>query len=572
MLLTALVSLLVTLALQVWRPFYHLTDDNLSAWLPEFVDFSTRLWSGHNPFVNEWIFGGSYDLRRDPGVLGFFGPFQLLCTPLGASRWYYFAPDIIASLNLITIAVAFCWSGLRLRELLSLKITNGALVWLSLSYAFSPFNLVVNPSWIGFINPLASMPVLIVAMHEPRMRRGLILAGAAMLYALVGSHLHPFIYMNLFLGLLALFLARQQRSWQPVLRLIGGGLIALVIVSPLLLSAFAGFATSSRNAGVSLFNATLSRLSPLQVGASVILGPAATPFLPEMTVHSADSSYGVAIAFSLVNVPLLLVLVRKHLWSLFEVGLAVMALVIVLLVMRPDWLQQALSHVPLIRSLRWPFREVADLLFVIHMLALLNFTSLMERSIRLWVAIGAASYAVIFLGGPPTFNAFHPDRSLLFSGKAEEHWKAMKARLGENPRIIVASHPALTYGRGFYYAPFMLMGAYNYGAFFHVVNVSGYSPTQAGSAGDAIHPYHIGGIYWYPHAQKIWRETPGLTLLEYLRNKPSLIRVRKGTDTFYIIYDEMTGETTLTSDENVIKALPPAPPLPDPRTMEPKAR
>jgi hypothetical protein len=562
--LTALLSLLFLAGLQCWRPLYHLTDDNLTGWLPQFVEFSQRLWAEKNPFISEALFGGGYHLLKDAGVVSLLSPFVLLCTPLGATRWSYLAPDIVASLNLLTIALAFCWSGRRLRELLGLRVSDGTLVFLSLSYAFSPFNLVVNSSWIGFINSQAALPVITVALHEPGRRRALALITGATLFALLGGHLHSFITMNAFIGLFALVVARQQRSWQPVSRLVCGVALGLLLASPALAQTIGGFFTSTRSVGVSFRSAALSRLDAGQLLASLVLGPGATSLLPEMRVHSADPSYGVAIAFSLANLPLLWVFARKRTWSGLELGLVALVALTALLIVRPDWLQRVMLTVPLIRSLRWPFREVADLLFFVHLLALLNLGELCDRRVRLGVIAGGASFAVILLGGAPTFNAMSIDRELLLDGRAAKFWQTMRTQVGGTPRVIVAGHPQLCLGPQMQFAPFTLLGAYNYAALFGFVNVAGYSPTQAGSVNDSLHPYHFGGIYWYPIAEKIWQDTPGLTLMEFIRNEPALIRVRHGNDVFFVIYHERTGQLALTRDPQVLAALPPAKPLQDP--------
>jgi hypothetical protein len=197
--------------------------------------------------------------------------------------------------------------------------------------------------------------------------------------------------------------------------------------------------------------------------------------------------------------------------------------------------------IPLLRSLRWPFREVADLNFFLHLLALLNFSSLFHRTIRLGLFAGAASFLVIFLGPAPTFNPMNVDRSLILSGRTAAFWRTLQERLGQKPRVIVAGYPVLTLGPQIRLAPFSLLGAFNYAALFNFANVSGYSPTQAGSAlTQGYRPYHFGGIYFNPHAEKIWMQHPELTLVELLRNRPAIIRVRHATKTWVFGYDDRT--------------------------------
>ena len=244
-----------------------------------------------------------------------------------------------------------------------------------------------------------------------------------------------------------------------------------------------------------------------------------------------------------MNLPLIWLLVRKRKFSVLEIGIVICVIIAAFLIARPLWLQVIMLKVPLFRSLRWPFREVAQLGFFLHLLALLNLGALFHRSTRLGVFAGVAAFSVIFLGAVPTFSPMYIDRELVISGKAAEFWRKLSDRLGEKPRVIVAAPPQLVLGRQIQHAPYSLLGAFNYAALFNFVNVSGYSPAQAGSAATVgFRPFHFGGIYWNQHAEKIWQKHPELTLMELLRNSPGVIRVRHGEQTWIFAYDERKHE------------------------------
>jgi hypothetical protein len=75
--------------------------------------------------------------------------------------------------------------------------------------------------------------------------------------------------------------------------------------------------------------------------------------------------------------------------------------------------------------------------------------------------------------------------------------------------------------------------------------VSGYSPTQAGTSGrDGYRPYHFGGIYLHEHAAKMAAEDPELTVMELLRNDPSLVLVRHRQQRWLFGYNPENGRVT----------------------------
>lgn len=542
---TLILSILCILLLQLWRPFYHLTDDNLTAYLPVFVEFSHRLWSGQNPMINDSLFEGGYSYMRDPSVFGLLSPFMFLCTPLGLTSWAHWVPDIVASLNLLVIAGAFCWSAVQLRKHLNLEVSNGVIIALSVSYAFSGFNLVVNPSWIGFINPQATAPLLLAGLFEPNWRRAAMIIAGGMLFALFGGHVHPFIYMCLIAAVMAGVVAWHQRSWSPIQRLAAGAILTALVAAPILIPALFGFASSVRQGAMSQGMVMLSRLRPAELLISIFFGPVGAPIVPDMQVHSSEHTFSSSIAFSLVNIPLLFVLIGKRRWSRLEFGLIGMLLMIGLFITRPVVLQHVLDQLPLLRSLRWPFREVANLNFVLHTMALLNLTAFSHPRVRMGFVIGAAMFGVAVFGAPPTFNPMHIDRELVIEGRPQAFWAQMKTHLGERPHIIVSGPLFFTYGKAMQFVPFSFLGAYNYASMLGIVNHSGYSTTQTGTLGmTEPAPYHLGGIYHPGDAEEICRAHPELTHVSLLQIKPAGFLIRQRGHDYRFTYDPQTGKLT----------------------------
>lgn len=97
LLTTLLAALLGALGLQLWRPCFFLTCDSLTATLPVQTEAYRRLWEGHSPFYNPYLFGG-YDLLTDLGHFTLWGPLSLPFSFLAKTAYYFLLPDIISTL------------------------------------------------------------------------------------------------------------------------------------------------------------------------------------------------------------------------------------------------------------------------------------------------------------------------------------------------------------------------------------------------------------------------------------------------------------------------------------------
>lgn len=504
--------------LQCWRPFFFLTDDAIADWLPGAVEAYRRLWEGHWPFYNPYVLGGG-SVLDDAGSFTLLSPWGLLCSFLAKTPCYFALADALGTLNLITLAGAFCWSACRLRRQFDLAIPTTAIIVLSLSYAFTPFNFIVNASWVGFFSAPTALPVIFAAAFEPRWRRALAIQTGALLYAMFGGHMHPFTVLVLVAGALFTVVAAVQRRWQPVFVLATAGLLTLVIASPMLVPALVGFGQDRRSAGLAVDWASYQRVPLMPLAASFLLGPV-SPFPQDPNIiDSPDPLYNLGIAFALVNLPLIAALACRRRWSRIELCLLGGLLCTALSIVRPPWLGGLYTHLPLLRSLRWPFREIATLHFFSHTLFLFVFQPVLG-SVRRIVAmicagVGLLAYAAVFLCPAPTFWLFGPDRQLLTSGEADRYWNGLKSSGGLSPGtpFIVEADPAIL-GPHRPAVPFVVLGGFSHASLFRVHNLSGFTnaPTAsmiAFARKIRAAPYFWGGVYNHGAAMRVVAALPG---------------------------------------------------------------
>ena len=155
-------------------------------------------------------------------------------------------------------------------------------------------------------------------------------------------------------------------------------------------------------------------------------------------------------------------------------GIAALA---ALLVIRPQAVNHVMAHLPLLRSLRWPFRQIVEFQFFLHLFLVLRPLDGSPWFRRGLVATGVLIFLVPlpFLP-PPTFGPMKLDRALLFSGAADAYWTGVKTQLGPGDVIVTAADPTLLEGN-VPLVPFTLLGTANYPALFQIRNASGYSLT-----------------------------------------------------------------------------------------------
>ena len=165
-------------------------------------------------------------------------------------------------------------------------------------------------------------------------------------------------------------------------------------------------------------------------------------------------------------------------WRPLEILCLAMAVLIMLLIIRPEILARAILYVPIIKSMRWPFREIMQFSFFIHLLLILRPPLADVKARRLFVGY---SLAMFFLPlpfiRPPSFNALALDRKATLSGDGERFWNQVKPLLKPTDAIITVID-AKVWKANWPSIPYSYLGTANYPALYRVRCLSGYSPTQ----------------------------------------------------------------------------------------------
>ena len=160
-----------------------------------------------------------------------------------------------------------------LRQELSLELSDGWLMFYTLSFTYTFMALTVGASWLSFLGNHSALPWLALGILQKTYRRGLGLASPSFLsITILGGHLAPFVSITLFLSLFAMGIAIWRRSIVPLVSWGLGTGLALVIVLPLLLPAFHGFIGSDRGHGLNIEDVQLSRIPILVLPFSYFLG------------------------------------------------------------------------------------------------------------------------------------------------------------------------------------------------------------------------------------------------------------------------------------------------------------
>ncbi len=549
--LTALGTIGITALLQLWRPFFHLTDDNLSAYLPTAVEFGRKLWSGSWPFVTDGSFGGNHRLLSDPGIFGLLSPWMFLFSWLSLTPFDYLLVDIVSLCNSLAIALSFCGSALWLRNHFGFQTPDWLIVALSLSYTFTPYNLLVGSSWIGFLNAQAGLPVVLVACFHRSHTRAVLMQTAALLYALFGGHAHIFIFLALFSGVLALGAAVQTRTWTPLLRACASAAMAALIASPVLFSTLQGFADSERAAGVQIAQASARRISAPVLLITMVFGPMATLASLMAGKYSDQAATTLSIGYSAINLLFLLAVTRfRSKVAGSNVILFCLACAVVFVV-RPEWLGNVIAHIPLLKSLQWPFRETWIILFSLHVYVLFNASVVSPMVVRSLLAAGVLVVLGILLSPPPTFYEFAIDRRLVVNGVAKAYWERLGRDHGQRPRVVVGIDPHfMTIGRD--EIPFALLGTYSFGAMYGFTSESGYTFTASlrdNAAADAPRPYYFSGSYTPDNARLIALRHPDTWLIELVGIKPAEWTIRSAGQLRRFRFDKVTGTVSELSPE-----------------------
>lgn len=521
---SGVVAIAFLLVLQIWQPYFFLNDDNMSGWLPVSVAAARRLWSGQALFVDPWLYGGDYQLLRDPAALCLWNPLNLLLAvlahpSLAYTRAMWAMVDLYVSFNLLVCALVFAALLMRLREKYELELSDRRIVFLTFSWTFSSYAIIVNASWMSFSANQAALAMMALGWFDRDSKRGIAWCAAGILYGLLIGHLSPLLWAMAFGTLFVLGLCRLDRSPEVLKRWIVGGCVAGILASPILWPAMQGFLGTSRNGGMS--GGDTAKLS---VPLSVLL--LSFPFGSMSILGGLFSIVGLKIGLGYAIASCAGAWTVLHSWRAprrhgIEVLLLALIAVIAILIARPLWLTEIVSRLPLLRSLRFPFREVYLWLFWIHLWIALRPVTLKRPAVLATTGVGLVIWAAsLFSFGPPSFTRMSLDRHLLLSGKADAHWAKLRREFPPGTRFVPAMSPKYMDGAWREY-PFSLVGAFNYPSLFEVPSQSGYAILALSIAREKeLLVPGPSGIYRPEVARRLMRQNPRLKVLHLSSLEP----------------------------------------------------
>ena len=462
--------------LECWRPLYFLTDDNLDGTLPMLAGVGRRLMHGESPFVSDHLFGGHYDLLRDSSC-SCWHPLYLVASILTGTPLRFCVIDASALCFLLLAAAGFVCLADFLRRENNLPLSDARLTLCAQSFTYSMLVLCAGSSWIAILANNSALPWLALGMLQTQWRRGLTLTTLFSLHQILGGHAGVTVSSSIFLTLFALGVACSRRSAAPLLLWFGGCALAALLLSPLLIPMSQGFAASGRAVGLNAAFMDRYSFPLLLLPFSYFLGifswrlgiPYEFGFCPPWYAAAFASC-----AAAWIIVPALASPTRRPALELLSLGLVGFA---VLLVIRPAWLGEILTHIPVLRSLRWPFREILQLQFFLHLFLILRSLGGPPPFQRVTIVLGMALFICpLFFLPAPSFHVMELDRHLLFSGASPRYWEKVKSLLKPGEVIVPVMNPDLGM-MDRYDAPYSLIGAYNYPELFEVTAATGYTLT-----------------------------------------------------------------------------------------------
>ncbi len=519
------------LLLELWRPHYFLTDDNLSSLTPLLTEMGRHLKSGQFPFVTYFLFGGNYDLSRDVGDL-YWHPFYLLPAMLADTPLRFWMLEAVALLFLLLTTAGFTLLARSLRDEYAPELADAYLVFYTLSFVFSSYILIASASWLNFLCNQSALPWLTLGIMDRKITRGTFLVAIFTIHQIVGAYAQLTVSSALCFTLFSAGLAVCRGSPRPFFNWVAGNLMALLLLSPFILHILDGFAHAHRLEGLSLKERSEYFIPALTFPFSFFLGNWTEPvtrLMGDETLRSLVLPYPsmlLGCAASWCVVPVLLSRTR---WRPMEILCLTMSILLAIWIIRPVALTTVMYHVPFLRSMRWPFRESMQFLFFVHLLLVLRPAG---RFTRWQPAIAAASLAAFMLPlpwvRPATFNPLALDRQLVMSGAAERFWDDVKQRLQPGDQIATVIDWD-NWQKNWRDMPYSALGTANFPAFFKVVCISGYSTTIPTDQ-DPIKtvPFYWFGAFRPEQVDQLLAEKPNLVLIRVRGTLPLVLTISRG--------------------------------------------
>jgi hypothetical protein len=521
-----LASALVFLVLELWRPCFFLTDDNLDGGYPFFMELGRHLLHGQSPFISDHLFGGHYDMLHD-ATFFVWHPLNFLVALLAGTPFHALIIDVDAFVLFMLGTAGFVCLADHLRREEGVQISDGWLTFFTLSFVYSMIALTTAASWLNFAYNQSALPWFALGLLQRTWWRGFGLIAIFSLHQILGGHLEPTISTSLFFSAFALGLSFLRRSPRPLLSWVAGNFAAGILALPLLLPAFMGFFTSLRARGVSMDDMQAYNIPALDLPMSLFAGVAL--WLMHPGVIPTHTTYTLALGSSAAIWCLVPALAGRG-WRRLDLLCLGMIAVIAFLVCRPTWIIQLMTHVPVLRSMRWPFRELLQLQFFIHFFLLLRQPGYSPRARRRIALFSVAIFVLpLFLNPlPPTFNSMNWDRRLILSGKVEAYWARVRPLLKPDDRVaVVISHKL--YDQERFEVPYSLLGTYNYACIDGIINTAGYSLTAPVSqlyTGIGYYPF---GAYIPEQREALLHDYPDLKFITLESLKPLKITLSSGS-------------------------------------------
>ena len=469
-----LVSALIFAVLEFWRPYFFTTDDNLDAGLPFFTEMGQHLLRGESPFYSNHLFGGDYNFLRDISYFSWH-PLYLLVSLLAGTPFHWSVVDVNAfGLFMLTTAgfVNLAW---YLRREIPLEISDGWIMFYTLSFTYSIMALTTGASWLTFIGNQSALPWLTLGILQRTWRRGLGLVALFSLHQFLGGHPSPTVASSIFLTLFALAVSVSRRSILPLGCWVGGCVLAVVVILPLIVPMLEGFSQSYRALGVTLDDMQQNNIPVGLFPTALFAGMAIWIINPPEHMFT---TYTLALGSCAAAWCLLPTFISRAKWRGLEAASLGMVIFIAIMVCRPRWITEIMMHLPVLRSMRWPFRELLQFLFFLHLFLLLRppgSTKLLRQTFAFF-GTGLLVIPMALYLFPPTFNCMDMDRRLLLSGEFDQYWAKVRPLLKPTDRVAVLI-PLAIYTQDRFEEPYSLLATYNYAALAGVINASGYSQT-----------------------------------------------------------------------------------------------
>jgi hypothetical protein len=506
-----LASALIFALLQLWRPFFFLTDDNLDGAYPFFTEMGQHLLAGRSPFVSGHLFGGNYNYLRDPCSFAWH-PLYLLTSLLAGTPFRHAIIDINAFVFFMLTTAGFVTLAHYLRREMALTVSDGWIMFYALSFTYTMISMTTGASWLTFLGDYSALPWLVLGILQKTWRSGVGLVLLFSLHQILGGHLSPTVSNTIFLSLFAMGISISRKSWQPILNWSVGYTVAVALALPLLIPMLEGFFMSIRSQGVTLEDMAANNVPFSEFPTSLFMGMSLWIFNSH---NHPYTTYTLAMGSSAAIWCLLPALVSRAKWTGLEVVTIVMLLFGALLICRPVWVSEIMMHLPLFRSMRWPFREFVQFQFFLHLFLLIRPPGLsaVARQISAVFGTGLLFISMVIFPLPPTLNSMGWDRELVLTGGMDRYWEKVRSLLKPTDRIAVLI-PIDLYTDDRFEEPYSLLGTYDYAILAGVVNTWGYSPTvpsdQVYTKTYAFYPF---GAYLPSQKADLMAENPSLKFI-----------------------------------------------------------